>query len=82
MAYILDDINSRAKKDPAAFIRECDAEYDEKICRAADLIEKHREVSPIVLMSGPSGSGKNDHFNKNRRGAFAARNNYLCPFYG
>lgn len=58
MAFILDDINSRAKKDPVAFIRECDAEYDAKICRAADLIEKHRDISPIVLMSGPSGSGK------------------------
>ncbi|PKM72359.1 MAG: nucleoside kinase [Firmicutes bacterium HGW-Firmicutes-16] len=58
MAFILDDINSRAKKDPAAFIRECDAEYDAKIRRAADLIEKHREQCPIVLMSGPSGSGK------------------------
>ena len=58
MAFLLDDINSRALRDPAAFILECDAEYDAKICRAADLIEKHRDLSPIVLMSGPSGSGK------------------------
>ncbi|MEA4894705.1 MAG: nucleoside kinase [Oscillospiraceae bacterium] len=58
MAFILDDINSRAKLDPSAFIRECDAEYDAKIRHAADLIERHREQYPIVLMSGPSGSGK------------------------
>ncbi len=58
MAFILDEINKRAKQDPAAFIRECDAEYDAKIRHAADLIEKHREISPVVLMSGPSGSGK------------------------
>ncbi len=58
MAFKLEDINARAAYDPAAFIRDCDAEYDAKIRRAADLIEKHREQCPIVLMSGPSGSGK------------------------
>jgi len=58
MAYLLDDINRRAIIDPSAFIRECDAEYDVKIRHAADMIIRHREQSPIVLMSGPSGSGK------------------------
>ncbi len=58
MAFLLDDINRRATADPQGFIRECDAEYDEKIRSAADLIEQNREKSPIVLMSGPSGSGK------------------------
>lgn len=58
MAFLLDDINRRAAVDPQGFIRECDAEYDQKIRRAADLIEQNREKSPIVLMSGPSGSGK------------------------
>lgn len=58
MAFILDDINERALRDPAAFIRECDAEFDAKVRHVADMIEKHREKSPIVLMSGPSGSGK------------------------
>ena len=58
MAFLLDDINQRARLDPAAFIRECDAEFDAKVRHVADIIEKNREKSPIVLMSGPSGSGK------------------------
>ena len=58
MAFSLADINQRAITDPAAFIRECDAEYDAKIRHAADIIIKNRERSPVVLMSGPSGSGK------------------------
>jgi len=58
MAFSLEDINRRAAENPAAFIRECDAEYDAKIRRAADLIESNREKSPVVLISGPSGSGK------------------------
>lgn len=58
MAFSLEDINRRASADPAAFIRECDAEYDAKIRHAADLIVRHRVQSPVVLMSGPSGSGK------------------------
>lgn len=58
MAFLLDDINRRAVSDPQGFIRDCDAQYDEKIRFAADLIERNQEKSPIVLMSGPSGSGK------------------------
>lgn len=58
MAFVLDEINSRAARDPAAFIRECDAEFDAKVRHVADMIERNREKSPVVLMSGPSGSGK------------------------
>jgi len=58
MAFSLEEINSRAKRDPEGFIRECDADYDAKIRHAADLIARNRERSPIVLISGPSGSGK------------------------
>lgn len=58
MAFLLDEINQRAKNDPADFIRECDAEFDAKVRHVADMIEKNREKSPVVLMSGPSGSGK------------------------
>ncbi len=58
MAFSLEDINRKATSDPAAFIRECDAEYDAKIRFAADIIIENREKSPVVLMSGPSGSGK------------------------
>ena len=58
MPYNLDEINERARKDPAAFIRDCDAEYDAKIRHAADMIMENRSNSPVVLISGPSGSGK------------------------
>lgn len=58
MSYNLDEINERARKDPAAFIRDSDAEYDAKIRHAADMIMENRSNSPVVLISGPSGSGK------------------------
>ena len=58
MAYYLDEINSRAKADPEAFIEECDEVYRKKVDLAADMIIKNLPHSPIVLLSGPSGSGK------------------------
>ena len=58
MPYDLNEINERARRDPAAFIRECDADYDAKIRHAADMILENRSNSPVVLISGPSGSGK------------------------
>lgn len=58
MPYNLREINERAQKDPAAFIRDCDGEYDAKIRHAADMIMENRMNSPVVLISGPSGSGK------------------------
>ena len=86
MAFMLEDINSRAVQDPANFIRDCDAEFDAKVRHAADLIIRHREQSPIVLMSGPSGSGKTTTSKKIeeellRRGinTFAlSMDNYFC----
>ena len=58
MAYELSEINRKAKQDPFAFVRECDAVYQSRIEQAADLIIENRKKSPIVLISGPSGSGK------------------------
>jgi uridine kinase len=58
VAYSLTEINYRTVADPAAFIAECDANYQQKVAEAADLILANREKSPIVLLSGPSGSGK------------------------
>ena len=58
MAYELNYINERIKKDPEEFLRECDAEYHKKIQHAADLIQENLKKSRIVLISGPSGSGK------------------------
>lgn len=58
MPYRLDQINQAVRQDPAAFMAAGDAAFHEKVCRAADLIQSHRDKSPVVLLSGPSGSGK------------------------
>ena len=58
MPYRLDQINQAVRQDPAAFMAAGDAAFHEKVCRAADLIQSHRDKSPVVLLSGPSGTGK------------------------
>ncbi len=58
MAYQLNEINEAVRKDPQAFLTDCDRQYQEKISHAADVIIENLERSPIVLLSGPSGSGK------------------------
>ena len=58
MSYSLKEINYRTVVDPKAFIEECDALYDKRVAKAADLITGNLHNSPIVLLSGPSGSGK------------------------
>ena len=58
MAFELEKINHAAKTDPAGFIAECDATYNERICATAEKIIANLSRSPIVLLSGPSGSGK------------------------
>ena len=58
MPYQLSEINDKIRKDPAAFLAECDAHYQERIHTAVDTILERMKVSPIVLLSGPSGSGK------------------------
>lgn len=58
MAYDLSEINFRTVADPKGFIEECDALYNGKVEKAAELIAENRRRSPIVLLSGPSGSGK------------------------
>lgn len=88
MAYLLTEVNRRAKSDPAAFLAESDATYHRHICQAADAIIKNHERSPIVLLSGPSGSGKTTTSLKveeelRRRGimthAIALDNYFLAP---
>jgi len=58
MAYYLSEINERCRKDPAAFIAECDALYASRLAEAAESIIENMANSPVVLLSGPSGSGK------------------------
>ena len=58
MAYQLEDINFRTVSDPKGFVEESDAQYQQKVEKAAALISENCAKSPIVLLSGPSGSGK------------------------
>ncbi|MFQ9916844.1 MAG: adenylyl-sulfate kinase [Flavonifractor plautii] len=58
MPYQLSEINEKIRRDPAAFLAECDAHYQERIHAAVDKILARMKESPIVLLSGPSGSGK------------------------
>ena len=58
--YNLDNINSRAKKDPIGFACECEAIFNRKVAEvAAAIVERSLAVnSRVVLLSGPSGSCK------------------------
>jgi len=58
MAYLLTEVNRRARTDPAAFLAESDDTYHRHIRQAAEAIVVNYHRSPIVLLSGPSGSGK------------------------
>ncbi len=58
MAYQLQEINSRVRKNPAEFINACEESFFARVNDAADRILAKLEQSPIVLLSGPSGSGK------------------------
>lgn len=58
MAYLLNEINERAQRNPLEFLRECDDTYEKKLQTAAKRIRDHGQVSPLIFLSGPSGSGK------------------------
>lgn len=85
MAYQLEDINFRTVSDPKGFVEESDAQYQQKVDKAAALISENCAKSPIVLLSGPSGSGKTTTAMKiagelNRRGIgthYVSMDNYF-----
>ncbi len=58
MAYQLEEINRAVRQDKVGFMEECDHEYQNKVNQAADLICENMKKSPVVLLSGPAGSGK------------------------
>ena len=68
MPYSLTQLNAAVRSDPKAFVEECDAAYAKKVAAAAEKIAAHREESRIILLSGPSGSGKS-HFSGAIEGA-------------
>ena len=58
MAYQLQEINKRVQANTEEFLAECDQAYAQRVSLAADKILENLERSPIVLLSGPSGSSK------------------------
>ena len=68
MAYQLQEINRRVRTDAEAFLAECDENYAQRVSLAADRILANLERSPIVLLSGPSGSAMKIAEELQRRG--------------
>ena len=58
MLLELNDINRSLRQDPAAYIAQCDALYGQRVQDAADQIKERLRHSRIILLSGPSASGK------------------------
>lgn len=58
MEYTLKYINYRARQDARAFIRECERHYHAQISYIAREIAANSRQKPIVLLNGPSSSGK------------------------
>ena len=58
MRIELDEINYQLQIDPAGFVAHCDDLYRARIEKAADLVTKRMSQSRVVLLSGPSSSGK------------------------
>ena len=56
--YTLKYINHRARYDVAAFIAQCEQQYHDQVARVAEQIAENSIHKPIVLLNGPSSSGK------------------------
>ncbi len=56
--YTLKSINHRAKTDAEAFIADCEVNYRTQIEAAAEEVAANSKDKPIVLLNGPSSSGK------------------------
>ncbi len=54
----LEEINERCRKDPAEFISESETQYHATICSVAETVCSTYKERPIVLLNGPSSSGK------------------------
>ncbi len=58
MRIELDDINRSLTVDPKGYITACDTIYNRRIGRAADTIVERLHRSKVILLAGPSSSGK------------------------
>lgn len=57
-AFDLQSMNRLAAADPAALIAQGDADYRRKVQQAAQTVAARLKENPVVLLSGPSSSGK------------------------
>ncbi len=58
MRLELNDINYALRTDPKGLVNRCDALYDNRVEKAADLVVNRLKSSRVVLLAGPSSSGK------------------------
>lgn len=58
MRIELNDINTALRANPKAYVTKCDTLYDNRINAAADLVVDRLKKSRVVLLAGPSSSGK------------------------
>lgn len=54
----ISEINQAVQNDYQAFFKECDQSYENKLRKIADRLKKDAETPEIIMMSGPSSSGK------------------------
>jgi uridine kinase len=55
----IDKINRAAQNDPAAFVQKCERDYETQLSRVCDLaLETKGERPLVILLAGPSSSGK------------------------
>ena len=76
MRIELHDINSALRTDAKSYVAQCDALYNNRVGKAADLVVNRLARSRVVLLAGPSSSGKTTTASRVRkaleeRGVFA-----------
>lgn len=54
----LREINERCRRDPAEFVAACEQGYQDTIHAVAEMVCASHKERPIVLLNGPSSSGK------------------------
>ena len=58
MRIELNDINTAIRTNPKAYVTKCDNLYDNRVSAAADTVVSRLNRSRVVLLAGPSSSGK------------------------
>lgn len=58
MRIELSEINRAIEADPMGYVAQCDALYNERINKAAELVISRLNKSRVILLAGPSSSGK------------------------